>query len=247
VPGEDSAAGSRLEVAAGAQPVVAPVVAPIVAPVVVPAEQVADAEASAYRVRSSVERFSGRVISVYTDSVEMPGGAVADRDIVRHPGAVGVLALDEDGRVLLVQQYRHAVRRLLWEPPAGLLDVPGERADVTAARELFEEAGYRARRWDVLVDIYTTPGMCEEALRLFLARDLTPVADADRFAGEHEEADMPLSWVPLDDAVTLALGGRLHNPTAVTGILAVAAARSRGFAGLRPADAPWPERPEHSA
>ncbi|MDQ1679311.1 MAG: 8-oxo-dGDP phosphatase, partial [Frankiaceae bacterium] len=136
---------------------------------------------------------------------------------------------------------------LLWEPPAGLLDVPGERADLTAGRELFEEAGYRAGRWDVLVDIYTTPGMCDEALRLFLARDLTAVADSERYAGEHEEADMPLSWVPLDDAVALVLDGRLHNPTAVAGILAVAAARSRGFAGLRPVDAPWPERPEHSA
>jgi ADP-ribose pyrophosphatase len=216
-------------------------------PAVVPAAEVIDGGVSAYRVLSTTEHFAGRVISVYTDEVEMPGGAVAARDIVRHPGAVGVVALDDDDRVLLVRQYRHAVRRQLWEPPAGLLDVPGERADVTAARELYEEAGYRARQWHVLADYYTTPGMCDEALRIFLARDLTPVADMDRFVGEHEEADMPASWVPLDHAVELVLSGRLHNPTAVVGILAAAAARATGWTSLRPADVPWPERPDHSA
>ncbi|MCU1676240.1 MAG: hydrolase [Frankiales bacterium] len=216
-------------------------------PTQVAAGEVADGDASAYGVLSTTERFAGRVISVYTDEVEMPGGGTAERDIVRHPGAVGVLALDDEDRVLLVRQYRHAVRRHLWEPPAGLLDVAGERAELTAARELYEEAGYRAARWHVLADYYTTPGMCDEALRLFLARDLTPVDTADRFAGEHEEADMPMAWVPLDDAVDLVLSGRLHNPTGVVGILAAAAARARGWETLRTVDMPWPERPTHSA
>jgi 8-oxo-dGTP pyrophosphatase MutT (NUDIX family) len=216
-------------------------------PIVVPPEEVADASEAAYAVVASVERFDGHVIRVVTDEVRMPDGAVTERDIVRHPGAVAVLALDADERVLLVQQYRHPVRRLLWEPPAGLLDVPGERADLTAARELYEEAGYRAARWDVLVDLYQTPGGSDEAVRIFLARDMTAVADNERFAGEHEEADMPLAWVPLDDAVALVLGGRLHNCAAVAGILAAAAARARGWTGLRAVSAPWPERPEHSA
>ena len=206
-----------------------------------------DGDFSAYDVLSTVKQFSGRVISVYTDDVVMPDGETATRDIVRHPGAVGVLALDSDDRVLLVQQYRHAVRRLLWEPPAGLLDVPGERADLTAARELHEEAGYRAGRWDVLADYYTTPGTCDEVLRLFLARDLVPVDVHERFVGAHEEADMPVVWVPLDHAVELVLSGRLHNPTAVVGILAAAAGRATGWAHLRPVEAPWPERPAHSA
>ncbi len=214
---------------------------------VVAAADVFDGEPSSYGVVSTTEHFTGRVISVYTDEVQMPDGAIAARDIVRHPGAVGVLALDEQDRVLLVKQYRHAVRRQLWEPPAGLLDVAGERAELTAARELYEEAGYRADRWHVLADYYTTPGMCDEALRLFLARDLTPVGDHERHVGEHEEADMPVSWVPLDEAVDLVLSGRLHNPTAVVGILAAAAARAGGWSSLRPADVPWPERPHHSA
>ena len=209
--------------------------------------QITDGPFSAYGVLSSVERFRGRVITVVSDEVVMPDGQSAVRDIVRHPGAVGVVALDADDRVLLVQQYRHAARRLLWEPPAGLLDVPDERADLTAARELHEEAGYRAARWDVLADYYTTPGMCDEVLRLFLARDLTRVEDHERYVGAHEEADMPLAWVPLDEAVGLVLSGRLHNPTAVVGILAAAAARATGWASLRSIDVPWPERPAHSA
>ena len=216
-------------------------------PTLVPAGEVADGDVAPFGILSTTERFRGHVISVYTDDVRMPGGGSAERDIVRHPGAVGIVALDDDERVLLVQQYRHAVRRHLWEPPAGLLDVEGERADVTAARELYEEAGYRAARWDVLVDLYQTPGGSDEALRLFLARDLTPVEPADRFLGEHEEADMPLSWVPIETAVDLVFSGRLHNCAAVAGILALAAARSRGWTGLRPADARWPERPAHSS
>jgi 8-oxo-dGTP pyrophosphatase MutT (NUDIX family) len=211
------------------------------------ADTITDGDFSSYGVLSTTEQFRGRVISVFTDEVVMPGGEVAKRDIVRHPGAVGVLALDSRDRVLLVQQYRHAVRRLLWEPPAGLLDVEGERAELSAARELYEEAGYRASRWHVLADYYTTPGMCDEVLRLFLARDLTPVDVHDRFVGSHEEADMPHVWVPLDEAVELVLSGRLHNPTAVVGILAAAAGRAAGWAHLRPVEVPWPERPAHSA
>lgn len=198
---------------------------------------------AAYDVVAVHERFTGRVISVRTDDVRMPDGAVTPREVVVHPGAVGVLALDDQDRVLLVQQYRHPPGRLLWEPPAGILDVPGEPPLDTAQRELYEEAGYRATDWLLLTDTFTSPGMSDEALRIYLARGLAPVTDDERFAGEHEEADMPLAWVGLDDAVALVLAGRLHNPTAVIGILAVARARDRGYAELRPADAPWPERP----
>lgn len=194
-------------------------------------------------VLGTQEQYSGFVITVTTDQVRFPDGSTAARDVVVHPGAVGVLALDDDDRVLLVQQYRHPVRRLLWEPPAGLLDVPGEGALLAAQRELHEEAHQVARDWWVLTDTFTTPGMCDEALRIFLARGLTPVEAQDRYVGEHEEADMPVAWVPLDDAVRLVLTGQLHNPTAVVGILAAAEARRMGYDNLRPADSPWPERP----
>lgn len=200
-------------------------------------------EPAGYRVRESTQRFTGNVVAVRTDSVEMPAGQLVQRDVVVHPGAVGVIALDDDDRVLLVQQYRHAPGRLLWEPPAGLLDAPGEPPQQTAARELYEEAGYRATEWGVLVDFFTSPGMSDEAMRIYLARGLTAVAGDQRFAGEDEEADMPVVWLPLGKAVAKVLTGQLHNPTTVAGVLAVAAARATGYSTLRPADAPWPDRP----
>jgi 8-oxo-dGDP phosphatase len=196
---------------------------------------------SAYDVIASELVYrSGRVIDVRRDDVAMPGGATATRDVIEHPGAVGVIALDDRDRVLLLRQYRHPVRHLLWEPPAGLLDEPGEDPLEAARRELFEEAHLRAERWDVLVDAFTSPGMTAEAVRVYLARDVRP-ADGPRHEGEHEELDMPTEWVPLDEAVRLTIAGRLHNPLAVMGVLAVAAARSDGFAHLRPGDAPWPQ------
>ena len=206
------------------------------------ADEVRD-EALAYPVdRSEVAFAPDRVIAVHTDVVRMPHGTTATRDVVVHPGAVGVVALDDDDRVLLLRQYRHPVRRMLWEPPAGLLDQSGEPPLDAARRELFEEAGVRAGQWWVLVDAFTSPGMSDEAVRVYLARDLT-VTPHERPEGDHEERDMPLAWVPLDDAVERIAAGELHNPLCLMGVLAAVAARARGWSGLRPADAPWPERP----
>jgi 8-oxo-dGDP phosphatase len=202
---------------------------------------VRDEPPSPYSVaRSTVGFRSGRVIDVRTDEVAMPSGSTATRDVVVHPGAVGIVVLDVGGRVLLLQQYRHPVRRRLWEPPAGLLDEPHEDPLAAAKRELFEEAHLQAGRWDVLLDVFTSPGMTDEAVRIYLARDISP-ATGPRFQGQHEEAEMPVEWVPLDEAVRAAQRGDLHNPLAVMGVLAASAAAQEAFAGLRPADAPWPE------
>ncbi|MFI6510648.1 NUDIX domain-containing protein [Streptosporangium sp. NPDC050855] len=192
-----------------------------------------------WKVDSSTERFRARVITGVTDAVVMPDGEIADRDYVVHPGSVAVVALDEQGRILLLRQYRHPVRRLLWELPAGLRDVDGEPLHVGAARELAEETGYRAGTWHVLVDAFTSPGMANERTRIFLARDLAllPEGELD-FVRRHEEADMPLAWIPLSDAVRRAMAGMIHNSQAVAGILAAYAASADGFASLRPADAP---------
>lgn len=201
---------------------------------------VADSPAS-YDVRESTTLLrTERVIDVRSDLVVLPDGSMATRDVVVHPGAVGILALDDADRVLLVQQYRHTVGQLLWEPPAGLLDEPGEDPLAAAQRELFEEAHHRAGRWDVLVDAFTSPGMTDESIRIYLAREVVP-ADEPRFEATEEERDMPVRWVPLDDAVAGVLAGRLHNPMAVMGLLAAARARDSDFTGLRPADAPWPQ------
>ncbi|MGH3240695.1 MAG: NUDIX domain-containing protein [Spirillospora sp.] len=186
--------------------------------------------------------FEGKVFAVRRDSVEMPRGdgtEIVTRDVIAHLGSVGVLALDDHDRVLLLRQYRHPVGRLLWEAPAGLRDVDGEPLHKLAERELLEESGYRAGRWDTLLDVYTSPGMSDERVRIFLARGLTevPAAEID-FERVHEEADMPVVWVPLDDAVRKVLAGEVHNSIACMGVLAAHAARASGFAGLRPADAP---------
>ncbi|HEX6469223.1 MAG TPA: NUDIX hydrolase [Streptosporangiaceae bacterium] len=205
-----------------------------------PADEVRDTR-ERWRVVGSREGFQGRLIEVRVDEVMMPNGArseVAEREFVRHPGAVGVLALDADDRVLLIRQYRHPVGYRLWEAPAGLRDVAGEPLHATAQRELTEEAGYRAGTWHVLVDSFTSPGMSDERMRIFLARDLSAAPAPDGFRRIHEEADLPVAWIPLDEAVTKVLSGDIHNPTAAMGILAAYAARARGFRDLRGPDAP---------
>jgi 8-oxo-dGDP phosphatase len=203
-------------------------------------ESVADTPASYDVLDSEVAVRTGRVIDVRTDVVEFPDGGRTTRDVVVHPGAVGIIALDDAESVLLVNQYRHPVQQRLWEPPAGLLDEVGEDPLEAAKRELFEEAHYQADRWDVLVDAFTSPGMTDESVRIYLARGVRP-ADGPRHIGLDEERDMPVRWVPLDDALAAILAGRLHNPMAVMGLLATAFARDRDFAGLRAADSPWPQ------
>lgn len=174
----------------------------------------------------------------------MPDGTVARRDYQTHPGSVAILALDDQDRVLVLSQYRHPVREKLWEIPAGLLDVPGENPLHAAQRELYEEAHVKAEEWRVLVDVYTTPGGSDEAVRIFLARQLSE-AEGERFEVSEEEADMEEARVPLDELVRGALVGELHNNCLVVGTLALSAALAGGggMGALRGADAPWPARP----
>lgn len=193
-------------------------------------------------VESSTTQFDGHVISVRSDEVRSPvDGSGFVRDVVVHPGAVAILALDDDERVLFVRQYRHPVGFRLLEIPAGLRDVDDEPPHQAAARELYEEGHVRARDWRVLVDLFVSPGMTDEAIRVFLARGLTAVDDSERFSGPAEEADMPVVWVPLADAVEAVLAGRMQNGTTSTGVLAAWAARhGAGFDALRPVESPWP-------
>ncbi|MEU8654729.1 NUDIX hydrolase [Streptomyces sp. NPDC048737] len=199
--------------------------------------------AQAWEIRATETPFVGKKTSVRTDEVVMPDGSVVHRDYQVHPGSVAVLALDDEDRVLLIKQYRHPVRQKLWEIPAGLLDVPGENPLHAAQRELYEEAHVKAEDWRVLTDVYTTPGGCDEAVRVFLARGLSE-ADGERFAVEDEEADMEHARVPVDELVRGVLAGELHNNCLVVGVLSLAAARGgEGLDVLRPAQAPWPARP----
>jgi ADP-ribose pyrophosphatase len=194
-------------------------------------------------VLSTSLQFEGRVWDVVSDEVDLGVAGVVTRDYVRHPGAVGVLALDESERVLLVHQYRHPVGMTLWELPAGLLDVDDEPPLAAAQRELAEEADLRAGEWHTLIDWVLSPGGTSEAFRCYLARDVSPVPHADRHTREGEEHEMPSAWFPLDDVRDAVLAGRLHNPSLVVGVLAASASRQAGWSTLRPADAPWPEHP----
>ncbi|RZT85527.1 ADP-ribose pyrophosphatase [Pseudonocardia sediminis] len=197
-----------------------------------------------FPVRSATDIYSGRVMALRSDRVVMPGGRVATREIIEHPGAVAILALDDSGRVMMLHQYRHAVRRRLWELPAGLLDVAGENPAVTAARELAEEAGLAAQDWSVLLDVVPSPGFSDESVRVYLARDISEVGRPDM--GDDEEADLELRWIPLADAVHMVFTGEIVNAVSVSGLLATQAVRA-GEAETRPVDAPWQDRPERFA
>ena len=183
--------------------------------------------------------YVGKIFALRADEVRMPGGDTVRREVVEHYGAVAVLALDDDGNIVMVYQYRHPVGRRLWELPAGLLDMGGEPAHVTAARELEEEAGLSAQNWCVLVDLVSAPGFSDEGVRVYLATGLTDVGRPD---AHDEEADLVVRWFPLDEAVRMALSGEIVNTIAVSGILAAYAVRE-DVDSLRAVDAAWVDRP----
>ncbi|HJV98368.1 MAG TPA: NUDIX hydrolase [Arthrobacter sp.] len=207
------------------------------------ARKVSDAP-SPRRLLSTEKVYEGRIWDVVSDSFQLSdSGDALTRDYIDHPGAVAVLPMNEAGEILLLKQYRHPVGMDLWEIPAGLLDVEGEEFVAGAARELAEEADLAAGTWNVLADFFNSPGSSSEAIRIYLARDLTAVPHHERHERTDEEAEIEFHWIALEDAVAAVLEGKLHNPSAVVGILAAAAARADGFARLRPADAPWPAHP----
>jgi 8-oxo-dGDP phosphatase len=191
-----------------------------------------------FETTSSETLHTGKIFALRKDQVRMPGGKLVTREVVEHFGAVGVVAIDDEGRIPMVYQYRHPFGRRLWELPAGLLDVNGEAAHLTAARELREEAGLQADTWQVLVDLDSTPGFSDESVRVYLATGLTQV---DRPEAHDEEADMTLHWYPMAEAVRLVFSGEIVNSIAVSGILAANAVRE-GVAQPRPVDAPWVDR-----
>jgi 8-oxo-dGTP pyrophosphatase MutT (NUDIX family) len=182
---------------------------------------------------------SGKIFALRVDQVRMPGGNTVSREVVENFGAVAIVAMDDDGRIPLVYQYRHPFGRRLWELPAGLLDIDGEAPHLTAARELHEEAGLKAETWQVLADLDSAPGFSDESVRVFLATGLTEI---ERPEAHDEEADMTLGWYPIADAVQRIFRGEIVNALAVSGILA-ASAVTEGLAEPRPVDAPWVDRP----
>ncbi|MFP7760137.1 NUDIX domain-containing protein [Marisediminicola sp. LYQ134] len=186
--------------------------------------------------RSTVE-FDGAVWNIRRDVVEF-GDSSITREYVEHTGAVAVLALDDDDRVMLIKQYRHPISRRDWELPAGLLDEANESPLAAAKRELAEEVDLEATTWHVLTDFFTTPGGSNEALRVFLARGVSSTATPfDRF---DEEAEIETRWVALDEVVDAVLARTVSNSILSIAALAAASSRSRAWSTLGDADAPWP-------
>ncbi|MCV7093070.1 NUDIX domain-containing protein [Mycobacterium interjectum] len=192
-----------------------------------------------FETASSETLYTGKIFALRRDHVRMPGDTTAVREVVEHYGAVAVVAMDDDGNIAMVYQYRHPLGRRLWELPAGLLDVGGEPAQLTAVRELREEAGLKADTWRVLVDLDSTPGFSDESVRVYLANGLTEITQPE---GHHEEADMTLKWYPLAEAVRMVFSGEIVNAIAVAGVLA-AQAVAHGLAQPRPVDSPWTDKP----
>ncbi len=186
----------------------------------------------------------GAISSFVEEVVEAPTGEILARQFLTHPGAVAVVAWDEtNDTIAVVRQYRHPVRMELVEIPAGLLDIEGEPYQKAAARELAEEAQLQAAHWNVLVDIFTTPGANAETLRVFLARGLKPAPLPEGFEADGEEAVMEVGFIPREHLIRAILEGKCQSPSLVAGVLALQTAILGGTLDkLRPADTPWNAR-----
>jgi ADP-ribose pyrophosphatase len=194
-----------------------------------PMGPVGDSEMS-WPVVASDTAFEGSVISVRQDTLNDGQGGTFERDVVEHPGAVAVVALDDDDRVLVVSQYRHPARRRLVELPAGLLDKEGEIPLDAAKRELAEEGHVSADRWTQLLTLMTSPGMSNEVVTLYLAEGIAISDVPQGFVANHEESSMTRKWVPLDDLVEAVLAGRATNALLVAGVLGTVVTRRRASA-----------------
>jgi ADP-ribose pyrophosphatase len=184
--------------------------------------------------------FSGMVWDVRHDAFELNGETV-ERDYIVHPGAVAIIALNDSGKLLLIEQYRHAQGKIMWEAPAGLMDLANEDPLETAKRELFEETGYEAKTWHVLLDLANTPGGSSEQIRIYFARDLSLHPDG-RPTGSAEELDMPVHWIPIQDVLESIRRGAVTNPQLVAGTHAALIAMAEPDMALRSEDAPWHAR-----
>jgi ADP-ribose pyrophosphatase len=164
--------------------------------------------------------FKGRVLTLNLETVTLPNGRVAELEIAHHPGGAAVVALDDAGRVCLLRQYRHAAGGWVREIPAGKLD-DGEPPLQCAQRELAEEAGMRAARWDKLGEYLSSPGVLTEVIHVYLARELDPVGAAPE---DHEVLEA--EWLPFREALRLAASGTLQDGKSLVGLFWAGAAVS---------------------
>ena len=196
-----------------------------------------------HEVRSTKTDLEGLVWDIRSDEV-VYGDTNLTRQYLSHRGAVAIVALNEEDDVLLIRQYRHPIRAREWELPAGILDIANEDPVAAARRELLEETGLAAANWELLLDFFPSPGGSNEAIRVFLARNLA--VEASDFLPTAEEVNIELRWVPLDDAVTSILDRKTQNGTLAVAILAAFAAKTRGWTNSTSANTPWDRHPSAS-
>lgn len=182
-------------------------------------------EAHGVEVLQSDVAFAGVVWDIRRERFAYGDGTLT-REFMEHPGAVAVLAVDAEDRVLSIQQYRHPIQMRNWELPAGLLDVEGEPPLEAAQRELAEEADLVAADWQPLITMHTSPGGSDEVIHVFRATGLSAAPEV--FARDSEEADIVVRWVALETAVDAVLAGRVHNGIFQAAVLAEHARRARG-------------------
>jgi ADP-ribose pyrophosphatase len=162
---------------------------------------------------SSRRVYDGRVLALHVDEVVEPGGVKAVREVVRHRGSVAALPVRDDGRIVLVRQYRYAVDEAVWELPAGRLD-PGETPEEGARRELEEEVGLRASRVEPLATFYTTPGFCDERMHVFRCSGLTPVPPRPE-----EDERIEAASFSLEEARAMIRGGEIREGKTLVALL----------------------------
>ncbi len=171
-------------------------------------------------VVATTDIYQGYVIGVRRDSLRGDDGSTFDRDVIAHRGSVGVVAIDDRERLLVVTQYRHPPRQRLVELPAGLLDNPDEDPEQAARRELAEEGHVTAEHWSRLLELVPSPGVSDEVITIYLAEGVSDAAVPMGFVAEHEESTMTREWVPLADVVDAVLAGEVKNAALVAGALA---------------------------
>lgn len=194
-------------------------------------------EAALYPVLHGERVFAGAVWDIRREEFDYDGTPIR-REFMAHTGAVAIAAIDEQDRILLIQQYRHSVRQRDWEIPAGLLDIAGEDPLLAAQRELAEEADLVAEHWEALAEFATSPGGSDEIVRVYLARGLS--ATPQSFERTEEEADIRTLWVDLDEAAAAVAEFRVRNAILQLAVYAARDARARGWTGFPPVNAPWP-------
>ena len=185
-----------------------------------------------YRVAKSEVTHTGMLSNVRVDQVVMPDGDTAKREVVEHANAVGIVALDEQGQVVLLRHYRHALGERMIEIPAGKLDIDGEAPADAARRELVEETGLVAGELVELLHFANSGGWSDEATTVYLAPDARPGKAAEDFVAAHEEADLEVFRVPLDEAVAMIERGEIRDAKSVIGLLL--AQRMTSASGKRP-------------